>query len=111
MCRPRNDNCQRIGKREEGQSSRWLGPTLEAGLGKAILAGKPEAFERMEVWLIAAPIREDRLGLSFRPARTARGDGRHGFATRPMTPRAVPVLITRYVRALRLDPNVSRHWI
>jgi hypothetical protein len=44
---------------------------------------EPEAFERMEIRLDAAPIREELLDPLFRPARTARGDGRHGFATRP----------------------------
>jgi len=51
--------------------------------------GEPEAFERMEVGLDAAPIPVEPRGPLFRPARAARGDGRHGSATRPMNRRAV----------------------
>jgi hypothetical protein len=36
--------------------------------------GEPEAFERMEIGLDAAPIPEESLGTFFRPARAARGD-------------------------------------
>jgi hypothetical protein len=51
--------------------------------------GEPEAFERMEVGLDAAPIPEEPRSPLFRPARAARDDGRHGSATRPMNRRAV----------------------
>jgi hypothetical protein len=39
------------GKGEQRQSSRWLDPILAASLGRAILVGEREAFERMELWL------------------------------------------------------------
>src|SRR6516165_8917868 len=67
----------------------------------------PEAFERIDVWLDAAGIREQRIGPQFPPARTARGGGRHGFANRPMTRRAFQALIKRSVQDLRLDHNGS----
>ncbi len=68
-----------------------------------------EAVERVEAWLDAAGIRDDLGGAMFRPMRTARSEGRDGFAARPMTRRAVQFLVKRYVAALPLDPNVSVH--
>jgi hypothetical protein len=61
----------------------------------------------LDVWLDAVPVREEPLALLFRPARTARGDGRHGFATPRIIRRGVQALIKRYVEALQLDPNVA----
>ena len=69
----------------------------------------PEAFERLEVWLDVARIRDDLPGALFRPAKTPRGKGQDGFADRPMTRRAVQFLIKGYAARLRLDPNVSVH--
>src|SRR5207302_3479369 len=40
---------------------------------------------------------------------TGRGGGKHGFASRTMSRRAVQKLVAGYVRQLRLDPNVSVH--
>lgn len=68
----------------------------------------PEAFERLEIWLDAAGIR-DTDGPLFRPARTARSRGRSGFHPQPLTRRAVQYLVARYVRRLGLDPNVTVH--
>jgi integrase/recombinase XerD len=69
----------------------------------------PEAFERLDAWLHAAAILDELQGTLFRPARTARGQGRDGFADRQMSRRAIQFLIKGYVRDLRLDPNVSVH--
>lgn len=69
----------------------------------------PEAFERLEAWLDAAGIRDDSSGPVFRPMKTARGQGIDGFAARPLTRRAVQLLIKEYVRQLKLDRNVSAH--
>ncbi len=69
----------------------------------------PEAAERLEAWLDAADIRHDLAGPLFRPAQAARGQGKAGFAPRPMTRRAVQKLVEGYVRRLKLDPNVTVH--
>lgn len=68
-----------------------------------------EAVERLERWLDVANIREDLCGPLFRPLLTARGEGKCGFAMRPLTRRAVQYLVDRYVAKLRLDPNVTVH--
>jgi integrase len=67
-----------------------------------------EAVERMSDWL-ALPGMADPGRPLFPAARSARGMGRDGFAVTPMTTRAVEKLITRYVEALGLDPNVTVH--
>lgn len=68
-----------------------------------------EAAERLETWLDIAGIRGD-LGQSlFRPTVPAWGRERQGFASRPMTTRAVQKLVETYVRQLGLDPNVTVH--
>jgi integrase/recombinase XerD len=69
----------------------------------------PEAVERLEQWLDAAQIRVDGAAPLFRPPKTARGQGRDGFISRPLTRRAVQHLINRYVKRLGLDPNVTVH--
>lgn len=69
----------------------------------------PEAAERLEAWLDVSGIRENRNGPLFRPANAARGDGRKGFHSRPITRRAVQKLVESYVRRLKLDPNVTVH--
>ena len=68
-----------------------------------------EAAERLEAWLDVAGIRGDSGGTMFRPLATARGKGQNGFATRPLTRRAVQKLVAAYVRRLKLDPNVTVH--
>ena len=68
-----------------------------------------EAEERLEAWLAVAEIRDQPLGPLFRPMKAARGNGKSGFATRPMTRRAVQKLVEGYVRRLKLDPNVTVH--
>ena len=68
-----------------------------------------EAEERLEAWLDATSIREELAGPLFRPVKTARGNGRKGFASRPMTRRAVQKLVEAYVKRLKLDPNVTVH--
>jgi integrase/recombinase XerD len=68
-----------------------------------------EAAERVEAWLEAAGIRSEMTGALFRPGKTARGNGRQGFAPRAMTRRAVQKLVEGYVARLKLDPNVSVH--
>ena len=67
----------------------------------------PEAAERVEEWLDVTGIRDDLSGPLFRPALSARGHGRDGFAPRPLTRRAVQKLVETYVARLQLDPNVS----
>jgi len=68
----------------------------------------PEAVERIELWLDGAGLRES-VGALFRPGAAARGYGRHGFRCRPLTLRAVQLLVARYVNRLKLDPNVTVH--
>ncbi len=69
----------------------------------------PEAFERLEVWLERAGISDDPNGALFRPAIKPRGKGRHGFADRPMTRRAIQFLVKRYARLVGLERAVSVH--
>ncbi len=47
----------------------------------------------------------------FRPQKSVRGNGCDGFRPKPMTTRAVEKLIERYVKALKLDANVTVHWL
>jgi integrase/recombinase XerD len=68
----------------------------------------PEAVERLERWLDTASLRDGR-GPLFRPCQAARDGGRSGFHDRPLTRRAVQLLVERYVARLRLDPNVTVH--
>lgn len=68
----------------------------------------PEAFERIDAWLEIASL-PDMTGPLFRPVATARSCGRDGFGTKPLTRRAVQYLVSRYVRQLKLDPNVTVH--
>lgn len=69
----------------------------------------PEAFERLEAWLDAGRLREEINGALFRPTKTARGRGEDGFQARPLSRRAVQLLIARYVQKLGLDPAVTVH--
>jgi integrase/recombinase XerD len=68
-----------------------------------------EAVERLEVWLDAAHIRDEGGSPLFRGTKSARGCGRDGFSPRPLSRRAIQLLIKRYLRALRLDPAVTVH--
>jgi integrase/recombinase XerD len=68
----------------------------------------PEAVERLEAWLTAVG---DGVtdGPLFRPLKTARGQGKDGFLSAPLTRRGLQYLVERYVRKLGLDPNVTVH--
>jgi integrase/recombinase XerD len=68
----------------------------------------PEAFERLDAWIAAAEIGDDK-GPLFRPQTTARGNGQKGFQPRTMTRRSVQRLIKSYARTLGLDPRVTVH--
>ena len=69
----------------------------------------PEAFERIEMWLDEAKIREETDAALFPPTKTARGRGRDGFLRRSLSRRSVQQLVERYVRRLTLDPAVTVH--
>ncbi len=69
----------------------------------------PEAFERLEAWLIVAGVRDDECGPMFRPSKTSRGRGHDGFARRPLSRRAIQFLVEKLVRRLGLDPAVTVH--
>ena len=68
-----------------------------------------KACDRIDRWLDFSKLREDRGGALFRPTRTARGHGVKGFQARPLTPRAVQLLVARYVHRLDLNPRVTVH--
>ncbi|MFI5386965.1 MAG: tyrosine-type recombinase/integrase [Fimbriimonadales bacterium] len=68
-----------------------------------------EAVERLGEWLAVPGVRDDPAAPLFPAARSPRGMGRDGFATEPMTTRAVEKLIGRYVKALGLDAAVTVH--
>lgn len=68
-----------------------------------------EAAERLEAWLDAASIRDDRPGPLFRPTRASWGRARQEFLPKAMTRRAVQKLVESYVTRLHLDPNVTVH--
>lgn len=69
----------------------------------------PEAFERLELWLDAAKVRDDPDAALFPPTTTARGRGRDGFLRRPLARRSIQELVQRYVAKLTLDPAVTVH--
>jgi integrase/recombinase XerD len=68
-----------------------------------------EAVERLAEWLAVAGIRDNPAGPLFPAAKSPRGMGRDGFASEPMSTRAVEKLIGRYVEVLGLDPSVTVH--
>lgn len=68
-----------------------------------------EAVERLNTWITAAALAGDRGGPLFRPPLTSRGQGRDGFADRPLSVRAVEYLVERYARQIGLDPAVTVH--
>ncbi len=68
-----------------------------------------EAVERLEAWIEVAGLRSMPNGPLFRPGSAARGNGKHGFAPRPLTRRAVQKLVERYVKKLNLDSSITVH--
>lgn len=68
-----------------------------------------EAVERLNAWINATAITDDRGGPLFRPPLTSRGRGRDGFLARPLSVRAVEYLVERYARRCGLDPAVTVH--
>jgi integrase/recombinase XerD len=79
------------------------------GSKERVVPVAPAAFERIEQWLDAAGIRDHLDEPLFRPAATARGQGRDGFLPTLLTRRAVQYLVKRYARVLGLDPAVTVH--
>lgn len=67
----------------------------------------PEAFERLDAWLGLAKLEDS--GPLFRPIKSARGRGRDGFLAQRLTRRSVQYLVSRYVKRLGLDANVTVH--
>jgi len=68
-----------------------------------------EAVEKLAAWLALPGIGDDPAAALFRPQKSVRGNGKDGFKPKPMTTRAVEKLIERYVKALKLDANVTVH--
>ncbi|MEX2170718.1 MAG: tyrosine-type recombinase/integrase [Pirellulales bacterium] len=68
-----------------------------------------EAIERLNAWIAAAKISDDRDGPLFRPPLTSRGKGREGFAPRTLSVRAIEYLVERYALLCGLDPAVTVH--
>jgi integrase/recombinase XerD len=68
----------------------------------------PEAFERLDAWIAAAEIGDDK-GPLFLPQNTARGNGKKGFQPRTITRRSVQRLVKSYARNLGLDARVTVH--
>lgn len=72
-----------------------------------------EASKRIQIWLESAKLRDnaklsdDHDNALFPPAGSARGNGKDGFRRRHLSPRAVQLLVARYVRALGLDSAVT----
>jgi integrase/recombinase XerD len=69
----------------------------------------PEAIARIEEWLDAGNLRDEKTGPLFRATVTARGGGHDGFRETPLTCRGVQFLIKRYARQLGLDPAITVH--
>lgn len=69
----------------------------------------PEAVERVEEWMEVAGIRRDLAGPLFRAVATARGLGRDGFLSKPLTRRGIQYLVKRYAKSIHLDPAVTVH--
>jgi integrase/recombinase XerD len=66
-----------------------------------------EAVERLDEWIAVAKLQE--TGALFRPVKTARGRGKKGFLDQALTRRAVQYLVSRYVKRLGLDTNITVH--
>lgn len=69
----------------------------------------PEAFERLDAWMQLAALDLVPTAPLFPPALTPRGQGRDGFAGRPLSRRSVELLVHRYTRTLGLDPGITVH--
>lgn len=69
----------------------------------------PEAVERILAWFDLAGLHDDPHGPMFRATATARGRGRDGFKTTPLSKRAIQSLVKQYARELGLDPAVTVH--
>jgi integrase/recombinase XerD len=69
----------------------------------------PEAIARIEEWLDAGQLHEEKAGPLFRATVTARGGGHNGFRPTPLTCRGIQFLIKRYARQLGLDPAITVH--
>ncbi len=68
-----------------------------------------EAVEKLAAWLAIPGIGENPAAPLFRPQKSVRGNGRDGFRPKPMTTRAVEILIERYVKTIGLDRNFTVH--
>jgi integrase/recombinase XerD len=69
----------------------------------------PEAVERLEAWMNTPGISSVQYTFLFPPTRSARGLGRDGFQSRPLTVRGVEKLVDRYAFWLHLDPAFTVH--
>ncbi len=69
----------------------------------------PEAIERLNAWLAASGLTDDREAPLFPPPLASRGKGKHGFRRSALSVRAVEYLVDRYVRKLGLDAAVTVH--
>jgi integrase/recombinase XerD len=69
----------------------------------------PKAAQRLEAWLKIAGIRQDLAGPIFRPLKSSRKKTKDEFATRPLTRRAIQVIVKDYARDLNLDPHFTVH--
>lgn len=81
------------------------------GKGNDIRRGvlPPLAASPVLEWIEAVGIENDRGGPLFRPVLSPRGQGRDGFKRKPMTIRAIQLLIKQYCEAVGIDQSVSVH--
>ena len=68
-----------------------------------------EAVERLSQWIEIGSLADDRNGPLFRPALTARGEGRDGFRHTHLTTRAIGNLVKKYVASQKLESAISVH--
>jgi len=69
----------------------------------------PEAVERLDAWMKMRVVSSPEGTFLFPPTRSARGLGRDGFQSRPLTVRAIEKLVDRYAFRLQLDPAFTVH--
>jgi integrase/recombinase XerD len=69
----------------------------------------PEAFERLDTWIALAGIADEPAAPLFPPTKTPRGQGRDGFAKRPLSRRSIELLVHRYASTLGFDPGITVH--
>jgi integrase/recombinase XerD len=69
----------------------------------------PRAAQRLEAWLTIAGIRQDLSGPIFRPLKSSRKKAKDEFANRPLTRRAIQVIVKDHGRQLNLDPHFTVH--